>query len=225
MLRLGEDVLEAPGVQPKRGKHQESNAETKRERHQHLQPDVNRPSEREHLLETYSVKYEFRAQQIGECAKTELDLFSVPPTQVSLEKGLWIDHQPVSSVSDRGPITFLCLGTEDYVDLSKTILVVRAKVTKANRNDPDQNEKVGIVNNFLHSLFKQVDVFLKEKQVTQATGTYAYRAYLETLLNYSPAAKESQLTAAMFYKNTAGKMDVADKTIAVAANANHGLKK
>ena len=106
----------------------------------------------------------------GECVKTELDLFSVPPTQVSLEKGLWIDHQPVSSVSDGGPITFLC-------------------------------------------------------QVTQATGTYAYRAYMETLLNYGPAAKESQLTAAMFYKDTPGKMDVADPTIAVAANANHGLKK
>ena len=98
-------------------------------------------------------------------------------------------------------------------------------MTKANGNDLDADEHVGIVNNFLHSLFKQVDVFLKEKQVTQATGTYAYRAYLETLLNYGPAAKESQLTAAMFYKDTAGKMDVADPTIAVAANANHGLKK
>ena len=88
----------------------------------------------------------------------------------------------------------------------------------------DADEHVGIVNNFLHSLFKQVDVFLKEKKVTQATGTYAYRAYLETLLNYGPAAKESQLTAAMFYKDTAGKLDVADPT-AAAANANMGLKK
>ena len=101
--------------------------------------------------------------------------------------------------------TFLSPGTEDYADLAKTILVVRAKVTKANGNDFDANEKVGIVNNFLHSLFKQIDVFLKEKQVTQATGTYAYRAYLETLLNYGPVAKESQLTAGMFYKDTAGK--------------------
>ena len=85
--------------------------------------------------------------------------------------------------------------------------------------------KVGIVNNFLHSLFKQVDVFLKEKRVMLATGTYAYRACLETLLNYGPAAKESQLTAGMFYKDTPGKVDVADPTIAVAANANHSFKK
>ena len=65
MLKPGEGVLEAADVRPERGKHQEPNAELKRERHLHLQPDVNRPSEQEHLLETYSVKYEFRAQQIG----------------------------------------------------------------------------------------------------------------------------------------------------------------
>ena len=82
--------------------------------------------------------------------------------------------------------------------MSKAILVVRAKVTKANGNDLDAGEKVGIVNNFLHSLFKQFDVFLKEKQVTQATGRYAHRAHLEMLLNYGPVAKQSQLTAAVF---------------------------
>ena len=50
------------GIRPEKGKHQIPNAELKRERHQHLRPDVDRPSEREHLLETYSVKLEFRAQ-------------------------------------------------------------------------------------------------------------------------------------------------------------------
>ena len=65
MLKPDEDVLEAPGIRPKRQKHQEPNAQLKRERNLHLRPDVNRPSERKHLLETYLVKYEFRAQQIG----------------------------------------------------------------------------------------------------------------------------------------------------------------
>ena len=125
------------------------------------------------------------------CTKNEIDILEIPPTQVSLEKEHWIDHQPVSSVSDGGPITFLSSGTEDYVDLSKTILVMRAKGTKANGADLDADEIVGAVNNFLHSLFKQVDAFLKEKQVTQATGRYAYRSYLETHLNYGPDAKQS----------------------------------
>lgn len=60
----------------------------------------------------------------AECTKSELDLFSIPSTQASMEKGRWVDHEPVSSVSDGGSISFLSSGTEDYVDLSKTILVV-----------------------------------------------------------------------------------------------------
>ncbi|CAB4034588.1 uncharacterized transposon-derived [Paramuricea clavata] len=152
-----------------------------------------------------------------------LDLISVLLTQISLEKGHWVDHQPVSSVADGDAIPFLSPDTEVYVEFARTILVVRAKVTKADATDLGADERVGVVNNFLHSLFKQVDVFLKEKQVTQATGTYAYRTYLETLFNHGPSAKNSQLTAALYYKDTAGKMNVADTTT-VAATGNAGFQ-
>ncbi|XP_046863209.1 uncharacterized protein F54H12.2-like [Xenia sp. Carnegie-2017] len=101
------------------------------------------------------------------------------------------------------------------------MLMVRAKVTKADGGNLDDGAKVGPVNNFLHSLFKQVDVFLKGKLVTQATGTYPYRAYIDTLLNYGPSAKQSQLTAALFYKDEASKMEVADPA---NASPNKGLK-
>jgi hypothetical protein len=77
-----------------------------------------------------------------ECTKSELDLFSVPPTQISLEKGHWIDHQPVASLADGGAITFLSPGTEDYVDLARTILVIRAKVTNADGTNLGANAKV-----------------------------------------------------------------------------------
>ncbi len=145
-----------------------------------------------------------------QCGKTETDLFSIPPTQASLEKGRWIDYHPLSSVeNDDGPITFLAAGTEDYVDLSKTILFVEGKVVKSDGADLNGNEQSNVapVNNFLHSLFRQVDVYLNGKQVTPAMGTYAYRAYLETLLNYDVSSKGSQLTSAMYYKDTAGEME------------------
>ena len=43
-----------------------------------------------------------------ECTKSELDLFSVPSAQVSLERGKWIGHEPVSSIGDGGSITHFC---------------------------------------------------------------------------------------------------------------------
>ena len=174
-----------------------------------------------------------------QCGKTETDLFSIPPTQASLEKGRWIDYHPLSSVeNDDGPITFLAAGTEDYVDLSKTILFVEGKVVKSDGTtdlDSANQANVAPVNNFLHSLFKQVDVYLNGKQVTPAMGTYAYRAYLETLLNYDVSSKGSQLTSAMYYKDTAGEMDstgslpvevsVNSKKVMTAASGNQGFAK
>ena len=38
-------------------------------------------------------------------------------------------------------------------------------------------------------------------------GTYAYRSYIETLLNYDVSAKQSQFSSALYYKDTAGQME------------------
>ena len=146
------------------------------------------------------------------CDKSEIDLFSVPPTQQSLERGRWIDYAPLSSVENTdSPINFLVTGTDEYIDLSKTILTVTGKIVKDNESvlDSAYQTELAPVNNFLHSLFKQVDVYLNGKQVTPAMGTYAYRAYIETLLNYDASAKESQFSSALYYKDTATQMDEA----------------
>ena len=146
------------------------------------------------------------------CDKSEIDLFSVPPTQQSLERGRWIDYAPLSSVENPdSAITYLIAGTDEYIDLSKTILTVRGEITKGDGTKLTGGNQTSVapVNNFLHSLFKQVDVYLNGKQVTPAMGTYAYRAYIETLLNYDVSAKKSQFTSALYYKDTATKMDEA----------------
>ena len=145
------------------------------------------------------------------CDKSEVDLFRVPPTQQSLERGRWIDYAPLSSVENpNSAITFLIAGTDEYIDLSKTILTVTGKITKkdgTSKLDGNDQSNVAPVNNFLHSLFRQVDVYLNGKQVTPAMGTYAYRSYIETLLNYDVSAKQSQFSSALYYKDTAGQME------------------
>ena len=51
------------------------------------------------------------------------------------------------------------------------------------------------------------------------------RTPIESLLNYGPQAKISQLTAALYYKDTAGNMDRANPEHANAAERNYGLEK
>ena len=159
-----------------------------------------------------------------ECAKSELDLFFVPPTQTSIESGMYVEYHPISSLTSGAPIEFdVSSSGDDYMDLTNSLLHVRVKITKSDGSNIAANETVGPINNFLHSLFSQVDVTLNGTLITSSTNTYAYRAYLETLLSYGPAAKRSQLTAALFYKDEAGKMDKPNPRANDAADKNSGL--
>ncbi|XP_020910058.1 uncharacterized protein F54H12.2 [Exaiptasia diaphana] len=160
----------------------------------------------------------------SECSKTELDLFSVPPTQTGLESGRFIDFHPISNIGDNGPIEFLVSGAgTEYMDLARTQLYVKAKVTKPDGTNIDDDAKVGPANLFLNALFVQADVSLNGKLVSSATNTNPYRAYMETTLSYGPAAKNSQLTSALFYKDRAGYLDETDPTKA-DKDENMGLK-
>ena len=159
-----------------------------------------------------------------ECTKSELDLFTIPATQTSITKGQWIEYHPLSNITDNGPIEFNVSGSgEEYLDLARTQLFVKAKITKANGAALDLNEQVGLVNLFLHSLFSQGDVSLNERLISPSTNTYPYRAMIETLPNYGEDAKSSQLSMAMFYKDTPGKMDAVNP-VAEDGDANMGLK-
>ena len=63
---------------------------------------------------------------------------------------------------------------------------------------------VGVVNNFMHSMFSRVDVALQNKVLTHSDQSYPYLAYLKTLLYSSKEEKESALQTQMYFKDTAG---------------------
>lgn len=150
-----------------------------------------------------------------ECSKSELSLFSLPPTQTHIENGQWNLYKPISSLVDEAPIEFVIPGQGDeYIDLSHTLLNIKVKITNIDGTAlvaADDNT-VGPVNNFMHSLFSQIDVYLNQKIVSSASNAYPYRAYFENLLSYGPAAKSSHLTTVLWYKDTPGHMEVADNT-------------
>ena len=105
-----------------------------------------------------------------ECTKSELDLFSVPPTQTSMEQGGWVEYHPLTTVRDGSPIEFDVSGTgDDYVDFANTMLYVKAKVTQANGHNLAHGADVGPVNLFLHSLFSQVDISLNGTLIISST--------------------------------------------------------
>lgn len=134
--------------------------------------------------------------------KTELDLFAVPPTQTSVESGSIQCYRPVSALTNTSPIEFIVpASSEEYIDLAHTSIHLQVRINGV------ANQNVAPVNNFLHSMFSQVDVFLNQRNICPPSSNYSYRSYLECLLNFGTDAKNSHLQTSMWYKDDAGEMD------------------
>lgn len=158
-----------------------------------------------------------------ECSKSELDLFSVPPVNTSMERGDYVTYLPVSTITENGPLEFhVSASTDEYIDLGRTYLFIKAKVTNKDGSSLDANEKVVPVNLFLHALFSQVDVHLRDTLVSPSVNTYAYKAYLETLLSYGTDAKETYLSSELWVtdRGNMNENDPYDENI-----TNDGMKK
>ncbi|XP_033213684.1 uncharacterized protein F54H12.2-like [Belonocnema kinseyi] len=117
-----------------------------------------------------------------ECWKPEVDPFSLPSTQTSIESSQWIHYKPVSSLTDDAPIEFVVPGyCDEYLDLAYTMLSLRVKSVTPERvaTNTVHLDNVGPVNNFMHSLFNQVDVYVNQNVVSSPSNSYAYRSYVD----------------------------------------------
>lgn len=134
-----------------------------------------------------------------ECSKAELELFTTPPVNVSMDRGEFTAYHPLSTISDDGPLEFTVPGTpEEYIDVGRTKLFVKLKITKLDGSNIAADAKVSSANLLLHSLFSQIDLKLNERLVTPSVNTYPYKAYLETLLSHGKGSKESWLMGEMW---------------------------
>ncbi|XP_048511132.1 uncharacterized protein F54H12.2-like [Athalia rosae] len=86
----------------------------------------------------------------------------------------------------------------------------KKETTASASKDASTTPWVTPINNLLHLMFNQVDIFFNQKPVSPANNSYAYRAYIETLLNYAPNAKQSHLTAGLWYDNKNGETDICE---------------
>jgi hypothetical protein len=138
----------------------------------------------------------------GEAVKSEMDLYSIPPTQISIQECFSTEYFPISSMDKNVPIEFNIKGSaEDYIDPTKIFLNVKAKIVQSNGDPLPPTASVTPVNNTLHSLFNEVQVYLGDKLISSSGQDYAYKAYITTALFSSGLADKSYLALEMYYKD------------------------
>ena len=169
------------------------------------------------------------------CQKSELELSSVPPMQVTVQEDYMLSTRPKSSLEDGGPLKFeITASGEDNLDLSRCYLKLRFKVmnddgTKldswAYNADSDtyplnmeHKTQLNMVpaNLMLLSMFRQVDFALNDTLVTSSNDTYPYGAYMTTMSSYGEGSKKTFLEyLEHFYWDDHGEYD-ADSNMAIS---------
>ncbi|CAH3024490.1 unnamed protein product, partial [Porites evermanni] len=105
-----------------------------------------------------------------------LQLFDVPDVDYRYEASREVEFQP--ALTGIQPITFSIPGSDDYYDTNSLRFKVKVRLTAPATG-------TYCVNNFGHSIFRDITLSMNGVLMTEQSNSYHYRAYLETLLNYN----------------------------------------
>lgn len=133
--------------------------------------------------------------------KSEVDLFSLPPTQVAIERGYWTEIFLKHSLTDNGPFEFHIPPDPSYIDLSKNYIFMEVSI----ENGTDIT--VAPINLLGKTLFKQVKLFINNKACFDSGDNYAYTCYIENELNNGNEAKTTHMEAAMYERDAVGELE------------------
>ena len=154
-----------------------------------------------------------------------LNLFDVPDVDYRYEASRDVVFQP--TLTGTRPITFSIPASDDYYDLNELRFQVKVRLTdpaagyqglKANLANSDANNtrNTYCVNNFAHTIFRDINLSMNGVLMTEQTNTYHYRAYLETLLNFNREEGATKLAP----QGWVNQLNVIDEMEATGANSD-----
>ena len=84
---------------------------------------------------------------------------------------------------------------------------MKVRLLKSDGKVHADTDKVSLVNYPIATLFSQLDVYMAGTLISSSNNTYAFRSIIETLLNYGPDAKDTQLGIGLYTKDSAGHLE------------------
>ena len=155
----------------------------------------------------------------------EFNLFEKPTFQTAILEEYDEPIDPTNTLQEGAPITFNIAAVSDlYRDLNNSMLQVKCKVTMANGANVANATSAAPVNLTLHALFANVEMEVKEKLITDPNQLYPYRAYLETLANYSEDVLKTRHYAEGWQKDLAAQIAVTNPGGANTGHTARGVR-
>lgn len=130
-----------------------------------------------------------------ECVRTELDLFSKRLYSNQILETREIQINPTNSLEHSDSIEFNYLGSEKYVDLSSSVLVLRVSLVKdpAGAAYTEDVPVVSVINNLAASLFSSLSIECNGRVVQLSDTHFALKSYISNLFNFGGEAATNHL--------------------------------
>lgn len=153
----------------------------------------------------------------------QLNLFSGRSYQDELFGSEYVTLRPTNNNLNNGPIDFEVKESKEYYDLSKCVLKLRLKIVNSDgtavKTEVDKDD-VALVNNSMHSVFSDAQVFLNGKPTEGLGDTmYPYKSYISNLFQYSREAQVQQLFAEGFLRDDCKHMDAITNSAFISRKA------
>ena len=149
-----------------------------------------------------------------------LDIFEKIPILDSIERG---DEQkifPTNSLNESSIDFSFETDRNVFADLRKIDLCLKVKLVKdGGTKDVEAGDEVSLVNNSMHSLFSNCEVYFNNIQVHTTNGLYAHKSFISNEFSNTKGTKES-ISCCQGYKYEVNPGDAADPTILARQTTN-----
>ena len=119
-------------------------------------------------------------------SKSELQIFSVPPTQTAIESCYEVEYRPAASLESSNSYEINIPASEDFTDLAATMLHLVVSIKTKDNKALTAETGLEAVENFGNALFEQVDLALGTINTVQANNMYHYQSWFEDMFFKHP---------------------------------------
>lgn len=140
------------------------------------------------------------------CCTSDLLLFTPPPLQFGIEETLYQPFFPIAGVHN-SLIEFSIQNLQKaYLDLIGSFIKITARIVRDDDEPMDEGDVVFPVNHLLSGLFKTVNVFANDKQVS-SNELYSIRSILDVMLHSSVTSQQTYHSMGLYVEDEAGKQE------------------
>ena len=129
---------------------------------------------------------EYLHHQSAPATKTELELFSVPPTQTAIDSYYELEVRPSATLDGSTTYDFNIPASDDYTDLSETMIHIVGKLEK-NGLALTETDTASLTMGFGNALFEQIQFYLNGVNIAPSNNLHHYQCFLEDFLFKHPS--------------------------------------